>query len=263
MLLSNHSLRCHAKYVGLAVLLVALFLPIGCGQEEATTSTVPSGADQSEASESTSAGSLPASTDPARPEAESPKPGGKSSMMPMPTPEQIVFKDRVASNAEVPEGLNGLTFVDTKGKRVELKDFIGQKNVVLVFTEGFTGMLCPFCKTQTSRLIANYKSFADLDTEILVVYPGERDHVDEFIEAARTSGKEQVDRVPFPIVLDQQMHAVDFFDIRSKLAHPSTYIIDKLGNVRLAYVGQDMSADRPSIKALLETLQDVGGEGSQ
>ena len=69
--------------------------------------------------------------------------------------------------------------------------------------------------------------------------------------------KQQVERVPFPIVLDQTMSAVDHFDIRSKLAHPSTYVIDKNGNIQLAYVGKDMSPDRPSIKALLETLQSI------
>ena len=114
---------------------------------------------------------------------------------------------------------------------------------------------CPFCKTQTARLVANYEKFEALDAEILVVYPGERDHVDEFIKAAQGVDKQQVADVPFPIVLDQKMEAVDYFGIRSKLAHPATYVIDKKGKVQLAYVGNDMSPDRPSVKALLRTLQ--------
>lgn len=182
--------------------------------------------------------------------------------MAMPDPQQIQFLDEVQSNATVPEGLTDLLFVDTQGNRVQLEDYIGRKNIVLVFTEGFSGMLCPFCKTQTSRLVANYDRFAELDTEILVVYPGEREHLDEFLEAARTSGKKQVERVPFPIVLDAKMEAVDFFDIRSSLAHPSTYVIDKQGNVQLAYVGADMSADRPSVQALLDTLRMIGKQGA-
>ena len=60
--------------------------------------------------------------------------------------------------------------------------------------------------------------------------------------------------MPFPIVLDEDFKAVDFFDIRSKLAHPSTYIINKSGNVVFAYVGADMTADRPSIQAMLDKL---------
>jgi peroxiredoxin len=175
--------------------------------------------------------------------------------MGMPSEGEIVFKDNVESNVEVPQGLDGLVFLDTEGKRVALEGFLGKKNVVLVFTEGFAGgMLCPFCKTQTSRLVANYDKFADLDTEILVVYPGSRDHLEEFVAAAKKSEKAEVDSVPFPLVLDEDLTAVGYFNIQSNLAHPSTFIIDKRGNVRLAYVGADMSADRPSVSAMLQVV---------
>lgn len=181
--------------------------------------------------------------------------GSKMMSMPMPAPEDIVFKEHVDSNAEIPKGLDGLVFMDTDGNRVTLESFLGEKNIVLVFTEGFAGgMLCPFCKTQTSRLVANHEQFKQLDTQVLVVYPGTRDHLDEFVAAA-TSSNAEVDQVPFPIVLDQDFTATNFFNIRSKLAHPSTYIIDKSGNVRLAYVGADMTADRPSISAMLRVLE--------
>ncbi|GAB5405790.1 MAG: hypothetical protein Aurels2KO_40210 [Aureliella sp.] len=174
----------------------------------------------------------------------------------MPNPADIKFKDDVASNVEIPTGLDGLVFLDTSGKRVALEDHIGKKNIVLVFTEGFAGgMLCPFCKTQTSRLVANYDKFAELNTEVFVVYPGSRDHLDEFVEAAKSTEKKVVDSIPFPLVLDEQLSAVGFFDIASNLAHPSTFIIDTAGNVRLAYVGSDMSADRPSISAMLSVLK--------
>ena len=172
-----------------------------------------------------------------------------------PSAQPIEFKDHVQSNAEVPAGLDGLVFLDTAGKRVALSSFFGKKNIVLVFTEGFSGRLCPLCSTQTSRLIDNYEKFRALDTEVLVVYPGTRDHVEEFIAAAKTAEKRQIAEVPFPIVLDEAMTAVDFFNIRSNLAHPSTYIIDKRGNVSLAYVGKDMSADRPSVKAILHQIE--------
>lgn len=235
---------------------VTLLLAIGCGEEQNGSVDVATEAPSTVAS-LPDVESLPVV--PAAPQA-------KMSMMPkmaIPAPEDMVFKDDVESNVEVPEGLDGLTFVDTAGNRVALQAYLGQKNVILVFTEGFAGMLCPFCMTQTSRLVANYDKFAALETEILVVYPGERDHLEEFVEAAKTTGKTQVDRVPFPIVLDQKMTAVDYFDIRSKLAHPSTYVIDKAGNVLLAYVGADMSADRPSVKALLQAVTPAGDKGDK
>ncbi|MEM1227787.1 MAG: redoxin domain-containing protein [Planctomycetota bacterium] len=176
----------------------------------------------------------------------------------MPDPSEIVFKDSVQSNVPIPEGLEGLVFFDTQGNRVSLQGYLGEKNVVLVFTEGFAGgMLCPFCKTQTSRLVANYDKFAELDTEVLVVYPGARDHLDEFIEAATSTEKTQVQQIPFPLVLDEDLSAVSYFKIASNLAHPSTFIIDKQGNVRLAYVGVDMTPDRPSIASMLALLSSV------
>lgn len=185
-------------------------------------------------------------------------PSSSSSTMAMPSPADIVFKDNVESNVEMPEGLDGLVFFDTDGNRVSLRGYLGKKNVVLVFTEGFAGgMLCPFCKTQTSRLVANYDKFAELDTEVLVVYPGARDHLDEFIEAAKSTEKTEVQQIPFPLVLDEDLSAVGYFNIASNLAHPSTFIIDKQGNVRLAYVGVDMTPDRPSIASMLMVLSSV------
>lgn len=37
-------------------------------------------------------------------------------------------------------------FVDIMGCEVVLVDYVGEKNVVFVFIEGFDGMLCLFCK---------------------------------------------------------------------------------------------------------------------
>lgn len=187
--------------------------------------------------------------------------GGMKGMMAAPKPSDIVFKDQVQSNTDVPESLKQLKFFDTEGKQIDLQDYLGKKNIVLVFTEGFAGgMLCPFCKTQTSRLVANYDRFKELDSEVFVVYPGSRDHLEEFIEAAKKTEKKQVDEVPFPLLLDEDMDAVNYFNILSNLAHPSTFIIDKNEDVKLAYVGADMTADRPSIDAMLRIL---GGDGSK
>ena len=169
------------------------------------------------------------------------------------TDDRSPFKDDVETNAEAPANIDELTFVNITGEHVQLKDYYAEKNVVLVFTRGFSGMLCPFCKTQTSRLISNYGEFQQRDAEILLVYPGARDHLDEFVEAAKFIEKKQVDRVPFPILLDEDLAAVKHFDIAAELAHPSTYIIDKEGKVRFAYVGTNPS-DRPSVKALLRYL---------
>jgi len=163
------------------------------------------------------------------------------------------FWDDVETNAQLPMDINELTFVDTAGSQVQLSQYFGKKNVVLVITRGFSGRLCPFCRTQSSRLVANYEEFAKRNAEVLLVYPGDQEHLAEFVEAAKTSEKKQVDEIPFPILLDVDLKAVNFLQIAADLAFPSTYILDTDGNVRFAYVGEAPN-DRPSVKALLGQL---------
>jgi len=167
----------------------------------------------------------------------------------------IEFKDNVETNVDPPEDLSKLKFVNTEGEKVALDDYLGQQHLVLIFTRGFSGSICPFCTTQTSRLIANYKQFEELDAEILLVYPGDSERLGEFIARAKSIDRSQVDQVPFPILLDEQFEAVNFFDIRANQAHPATYVIDKQGNVLLAYVGSAGLDDRPSVQRILETLE--------
>ena len=178
--------------------------------------------------------------------------------MKFPKSEDMKFKDKIETNAKHPKNISELSFVKKDGSRLRLSEYLGKKHVILVFTEGFNGMLCPFCKTQTSRLIANYDEFKKRNCEIIVVYPGPDDRVEEFIDAALSKEKTQIDKVPFPIVLDKDFKVTDYFDIHSMHAHPSTYLIDKQGGVKFAYVGKDMTADRPSVKALLEKLDAIG-----
>ena len=165
----------------------------------------------------------------------------------------INFKDDLKTNADPPAGIEELEFFDTEGQKVQLSNYFGKTNSVLVFTRGFSGSICPFCATQTSRLIANYDAIQQRNAEVLLVYPGGSAHVEEFIEAAKTADKKQLAEVPFPVLLDDELEAVNFLEIAANLAHPSTYILDAEGNVRFAYVGSSLS-DRPSIKSLLEQL---------
>ena len=164
-----------------------------------------------------------------------------------------VFWDDVETNIKLPMGIDELTFVDTLNNQVKVTDYFGKKHLVLVFTRGFSGRLCPFCRIQSSRLVANYGEFANRDAEVLLVYPGDSEHLGEFIDAAKTTEKKQVDQIPFPILLDSDLKAVNYLEIAADLAFPSTYILDKEGKVRFAYVGEAPN-DRPSIKALLGQL---------
>ena len=166
----------------------------------------------------------------------------------------VSFNDDVESNREDDGSLTDLQFTDTDGNTVRLDDYKGKQNVLLVFTRGFSGIVCPYCTTQTSRLISNYEQIQQRDAEVLLVYPGSTAQLPLFREASmKPTGAGEF---PFPVLLDENLAAVKKLGIASKLAYPSTFIIDKEGNVRLSYVGSN-PADRPSIKALLSQLDKI------
>ena len=184
----------------------------------------------------------------------------------------LTFVDHAQTNAPL-DGcdVGSLEFVNIDGQPVDLKQFRGQRNVVLVITRGNTSgtgppsayyrTICLYCATQTSRLIANYQAIRDRDAEVVVVFPirqlADRDSVDQFHEALRRDGTPG--EPPFPLVLDVELHAVDQLGIRADLSKPATYILDKGGQVRFAYVGATI-ADRPSVQSMLDQLAAINAD---
>ncbi len=170
---------------------------------------------------------------------------------------KITFVDDVATNVAVGDEISGLTFTDINGHETALADYVGKQSVVLVITRGNTNPICPFCTTQTSRLISNYQKFVDRNAEVMVVYPiehgGDKDRLEAFLDASRKLLDDPSQAVPFPILLDVELKAVDRLGIRKDLSKPATYILDPEGQVRFAYVGARLD-DRPSIDAILKQL---------
>ena len=169
----------------------------------------------------------------------------------------IKFKDEVIPQASPEADLTALTFTDKEGKQIALKDFLGQKHLILVITRGYGGSICPYCATQTARLIANYSKLQALNAEVVVVYPlaqpADTPKLNDFVARAVMNLPAADKKVPFPLLLDVELKAVDALGIRKDLSKPATYIFDKEGQLRFAYVGTSL-ADRPSIKALLDQL---------
>jgi len=188
------------------------------------------------------------------------------------TPEEIVkalmmggdpsslFKDDAQSNTKPPKKIKDLIFFrNDKDQQVKLKDYIGRYHLVLVFTRGYSGgTICPFCTVQTAQLSANHRKFLDRDARVIIIYPGSEKHLPDFAAAVTNVDLEQADiaAVKWPVVLDPDLTAVNLLDIAADLARPSTFIIDKQGNVVFAYVGANRT-DRPSVKALLKQLDAI------
>lgn len=168
-----------------------------------------------------------------------------------------IFKDDPDSNTNPPDNINELVFFQNNAdEAIKLSDRIGSANLVLVFTRGYSGgMICPFCTTQVAQLAANKQEFVDRDAEVLVIYPGSSEHLPDFAAAVMSVDREKADiaAVKWPVLLDPDLQAVKLLNIAADLALPSTFIIDKQGNVVFAYVGANRT-DRPSAKALLAQL---------
>ncbi|MFN0198537.1 MAG: peroxiredoxin family protein [Planctomycetaceae bacterium] len=177
----------------------------------------------------------------------------------------IIFKDEVVSNVPLESKLNDLKFIKPDGQEQSLSDLFTRDHLILVITRGYAGSICPYCSSQTSRLIHNYQKFADRNAEVVVVYPLEKPadtpRLDEFLKAVQERTTPPVQKVPFPVLLDVELKAVDHLGIRASLSRPATYILDKSGQIRFAYVGATL-ADRPSVKALLDQLDQLNAEGA-
>ncbi|MGF1581385.1 MAG: redoxin domain-containing protein [Gemmataceae bacterium] len=182
-------------------------------------------------------------------------------------PTEHKFSDNATNNTEIDMELLNLEFRDRNGKLLEIKTFREKKNVVLIFMRGLTenpGGVCPYCSTQTSRLIAQYNKFKDRSSELLVVFPGSREAVQTYLAKAKQDldsmgGLESQKLIPFPILLDPDFSAVKALKIQGDRAKPATYILDKKGRVRFAYVGRT-TVDRPSLKAIFGELDTINAE---
>jgi peroxiredoxin len=181
--------------------------------------------------------------------------------------DQIQFKPQVKSNvstgdvtvtgktkAEAKVDPNEPSFIDQNGNRVQLSSFQG-KPLVMVFTRGFPGYLCPMCTAYTAQFVVNYDRFQKAGAEVVVVFPGSNREVDDFVFSAREIA-EQGEDPPFPILLDPDLVAVSRFKVNADLARPSTFIFDSQGVRRWGYVGAEPD-DRPSVDSILAELAKV------
>jgi peroxiredoxin len=157
-----------------------------------------------------------------------------------------------AAAKEVP-----LKFVDTDGNAVDLASFRDRAAVVLVVVKGLPrypgGKFCPGCLAQVNSLAANNAEFKKRGAEVLVVFPGPKDTLPQFLADSKVAAAGEGPKVPFPLLLDTDLNAVRALGITGDLAKPSTYILDKKGNVVFAFVGET-TTDRPSVQAVLGQL---------
>ncbi|MBI1292632.1 redoxin domain-containing protein [bacterium] len=143
-------------------------------------------------------------------------------------------------------------FIGPSGEIVDLGDYEGSKDVVLVFMRGFSGQVCIGCTAQTLALARSQAEFAKRNAQVVVIYPGSAASVPVFLDAVKNLSADG-ETLPFPVLLDVNLNAVTLFDIRGSLARPTSMVVDKKGVVRYAYAGKGFD-DRPSVGTLLGEL---------
>jgi peroxiredoxin len=158
------------------------------------------------------------------------------------------------------EDFSDLQFTDKDGNQVELADIMTRKYLVLVITRGWYNGVCFYCASQTSRWARRYDELDSYDAQLAVIFPTETDEdapkISELSKRIK-GGEIPNEDIPYPILLDVNLTGVDQLGIRAELAKPSTYIIDRAGRVRFAYVGESI-ADRPTVDSVLNQLGQLG-----
>jgi antitoxin component YwqK of YwqJK toxin-antitoxin module/peroxiredoxin len=144
-------------------------------------------------------------------------------------------------------------FYRGEGEVVDLDDFRGKKKVVLTVLRGFAREVCVYCVTQTEALCDNVNAFKGEGCEVFVVYPGERNRLDAFMESFKKVSK-HMGEPPIGVLYDRNMELVTRMGLASELAIPSTFVLDEQGVVRYSYVGSEID-DRPPAEDVLAAIR--------
>jgi peroxiredoxin len=164
--------------------------------------------------------------------------------------------DRARAEALVGKRLPVTRFHTHDGKELDLEQLRGRR-VLLIVLRGFTTQVCVYCFAQTAELVPLQKRFADLDTEVVVVYPGSRSRLEAFLQCCRSEFADG--RPPYHMVYDPDLELSKALGITGNLARPSALILDREGVVRSAYVAESELnvADRPPAKELISRLEEL------
>ena len=178
--------------------------------------------------------------------------------MPVKTEPKAIQSEAAADRQEgsiVGRALPATRFLDSSGEVIDLKDWIGKKNVVLVIHRGFSGSVCMTCTSQTLAISQNLNAFADRDAHVFFLYPGTRDGVTKFLEAV-SEARGTSEALPVDVLLDTDLSVVHRLGIEGDLAKPTTIILDKRGVVRFEHVAPNIT-DRASVPTMLDALASI------
>lgn len=117
------------------------------------------------------------------------------------------------------------------GKSIQLSDFKGKKNLVLVF---YQGSFCSVCAAQLSNIQSHLAAFRDQNTDVIAISADDRQH------AMQSVGEHGL---TFHVVPDSKKEIIQKFGIgnvsKQGIAWPSLFIVDKNGVVKFSFANRE------------------------
>ncbi len=167
-------------------------------------------------------------------------------------------RDDAKSDPFVGKVLPFTKVVQGDGTSLDLGAFRGKSKVLVVVLRGMKGRICEYCTAQTQALQRRVEDFRRLNCEIVIVYPGPTERLEEFLTAARDYYLVHYGSPQAPstcrLTCDDGFQLVENLGLRKDLAIPAAFLLDTESKVRFAWVSKDRQ-DRPSCERLLEELR--------
>ena len=142
------------------------------------------------------------------------------------------------------------------GNSVSLAKERAKGTTVLVLLRGFPGYQCPYCVKQVHDFVEHSADFAGKKVNVLLVYPGPPADLDQH---AKEFLAKQSDLPPnIKLVIDPDYKMTNLYGLRwdapHETAYPSTFILDKSGNILFEKISHS-HGDRTSAEDILGQLK--------
>ena len=142
------------------------------------------------------------------------------------------------------------------GNSVSLAKERAKGTTVLVLLRGFPGYQCPYCVKQVHDFVEHSADFAGKKVNVLLVYPGPPADLDQH---AKEFLAKQSDLPPnIELVIDPDYKMTNLYGLRwdapHETAYPSTFILDKNGNILFEKISHS-HGDRTSAEDILGQLK--------
>ncbi len=150
--------------------------------------------------------------------------------------------------------LPSFTLNTPAGKPVALSSLLKKGPVVLVVLRGYPGYQCPFCTRQVGELTSNAAEFAKHKAQILLVYPGPSDSLQE-----RATEFVPGKTIPanYTLVVDPGYTFLNKYSLRwdapGETSYPSTFVLNKSGKVLFAKISRE-HGNRATAAEILKAL---------